>query len=98
MARALTVSRATVPVGAETEYLRLLGRLARLGEERGRHLWVFRARDRAGSFLEFSESGALEMHRAMGAPAEDEARLESRLRELAAYEPGAWDLWEEVTL
>jgi hypothetical protein len=27
---------------------------------------------------------------------DDERRLEARLRAVAEYEPGAWDLWEEV--
>jgi hypothetical protein len=27
---------------------------------------------------------------------DDERRLEQRIRAVAEYEPGAWDLWEEV--
>jgi hypothetical protein len=29
-------------------------------------------------------------------PPEDERRLEARIRAVAEYEHGAWDLWEEV--
>ena len=63
MARALSVSRVTVPPAHEPEYLRVLGELARLSEARGRRLWVFRARGRSGSFLECSESRTVESHR-----------------------------------
>jgi len=98
MPRALAVSRVTVPPAAEPEYLRVVGELARLAEARGRHLWVFRARGRGGSFLECSESRMVESHRAVTELREDERRLETRLRELATYAPDAWELWEEVTL
>ena len=98
MARALAVSRVSVAPESESEYLRVAGELARLSEGRGRHLWVFRAPDRRGAFLECSESGTVESHRTVVEPRDDERRLEARLRELASYAPGAWDLWEEVAL
>jgi hypothetical protein len=98
MARALSVSRVTVPPAHEPEYLRVVGELARLSEARGRRLWVFRARGRGGSFLECSESRTVESHRAGAGPQEDERGLEARLRHLATYAPDAWELWEEVSL
>ena len=98
MARALSVSRVTVPPAHESEYLRVVGELARLSEPRGRRLWVFRARGRGGSFLECSESRTVESHRAGAGPREDERGLEARLRQLATYAPDAWELWEEVSL
>ena len=98
MARALAVSRVSVAPDSESEYLRVAGELARLSEGRGRHLWVFRAPDRRGVFLECSESRTVESHRAVVEPRDDERRLEVRLRELASYAPDAWDLWEEVAL
>jgi hypothetical protein len=98
MARALAVSRVTVSSVAEPEYLRVVGELARLAEARGRHLWLFRERGRSGAFLECSESKSVDSHRSIAEPRDDERRLEARLRELAAYAPDAWELWEEVTL
>jgi hypothetical protein len=95
MARALTVSRARVREGAEAEYLNAVRELAALMEPRGRHLWVFRRPDDPGLFLECSESRAAEHHRAVAERPNDERRLEERIRALATYEPGAWDLWEE---
>jgi hypothetical protein len=94
--RTLTVSRATVDPAAEREYLQLLGELARLSETRGRRLWVFRAAGSPGRFLECSESRSPEEHRAAGPLDADEARLEQRVRELAVYDDGAGELWEEV--
>jgi hypothetical protein len=96
MARMLTVSRVSVRPGSETEYLAAVRELARLAEGRGWHLWVFRRPDHAGSFLEFSESRSRETHRAIAARPEDERGLEERIRAVAEYEPGAWELWEEV--
>jgi hypothetical protein len=98
MPRTLTVSRVTVPPDAQPEYLEVVGRLARLSEGRGRHLWLFRLPGRAGAFLECSESGSRELHRTVADKTEDEVRLEGRLRELASYRPDAWELWEEVAL
>jgi hypothetical protein len=98
MARALAVSRVTVPPANEPEYLRVAGQLARLSEARGRRLWLFRAWGRPGAFLECSESRTVESHRAGAEPPADERGLEARLRQLAAYAPDAWELWEEVSL
>ena len=96
MARTLTVSRVRVRHGSEAEYLAAVRELARLAESRGRHLWVFRRPDDAGSFLEFSESRSRETHRSIAERPEDERGLEERIRAVAEYEPGAWELWEEV--
>jgi hypothetical protein len=96
MARILTASRVSVRPGSETEYLAAVRELAGLAEGRGWHLWVFRRPDEAGSFLEFSESRSRETHRAIAARPEDEQVLEQRIRAVAEYEPGAWELWEEV--
>src|SRR3990170_2304771 len=96
MARTLTVSRVSVRPGSETEYLAAARELARLAESRGWHLWLFRRADEAGSFLEVSGSGSRETHRAIAERPEDERRLEQRIRAVAEYEPGAWELWEEV--
>jgi hypothetical protein len=94
--RTLTVSRAAVAPAAEPEYLEAVSRLARLSEANGRRLWLFRAAGRPGRFLECSESSSAEDHRATARLGPDEARLERRVRELATYEDGAWELWEEV--
>jgi hypothetical protein len=96
MARTLTVSRVRVRPGSETEYLAAVRELARLAEGRGWHLWVFRRADGTGSFLEFSESRSRETHRVIAERPEDERGLEQRIRAVAEYEPGAWELWEEV--
>ena len=96
MGRTLTVSRVSVRPGAEAEYLAAVNELARLAEARGWHLWVFRAPDRTGTFLECSESRSRETHRVMAARPEDEQRLEQRIRAVAEYADGAWELWEEV--
>jgi hypothetical protein len=63
---------------------------------RGRRLWLFRRAGRSGEFLECSESGDEAAHRAVGVPPEDERSLEARIRAVAEYDDGAWDLWEEV--
>ena len=96
MASTLTVSRVRVRPGSEPEYLAAVGELARLAEGRGWHLWVFRRPDDPGSVLEFSESRSRETHRVVAERPEDERGLEARIRAVAEYEPGAWELWEEV--
>jgi hypothetical protein len=96
MARTLTVSRVRVRPGWEDEYLAAVRELARLAEGRGWHLWVFRRPDESGSFLEFSESRTRETHRSVAERPADERGLEARIRAVADYEPGAWELWEEV--
>ncbi|MFL5516403.1 MAG: hypothetical protein ACJ8DJ_09610 [Gemmatimonadales bacterium] len=96
MPRTLTVSRLRVREGKEEMYLAAVRELAALAETRGWHLWVFRRRGEPGLFLECSESRSAETHRATAERPEDERRIEERLRAVATYEPGAWDLWEEV--
>ena len=96
MARALSVSRVRVRAGADAEYLAAVRELAALAERRGWHLWVFRRPSEPGLYLEFSESRGPETHRAVAVRPEDEHRLEARIRAVAEYEAGAWDLWEEV--
>jgi len=96
VARTLTVSRAAVNPTAEREYLEAVGELARLSEARGRRLWLFRAVGRPGRFLECSESRSADEHRVAARLDPAEERLEHRIRELATYDDGAWELWEEV--
>ena len=96
MARTLTVSRVRVQAGREDQYLAAVRELAALHAERGRRLWVFRRADDDGLFLECSESADDATHRAVAPPPEDERRLEARIRAVAEYEYGSWDLWEEV--
>ncbi len=96
MARTLTVSRVRVQAGREAEYLAAVRELAALHEARGRHLWLFRRAGTPGAFLEFSESRSAETHRTIADAPDDEQRVEARLRAVAEYEAGAWDLWEEV--
>ncbi len=96
MARTLTVSRVRVRPGGETEYLAAVQALAALAESRGWHLWVFRSTGDSHLFLECSESRSAESHRAFAARPADERHLEERIREVAAYQADAWDLWEEV--
>ena len=57
---------------------------------------LFRRVGRAGEFLECSESADEATHRVVAVPPEDERRLEARIRAVADYQDGAWDLWEEV--
>ena len=96
MARTLTVSRVRVRAGQEGEYLTAVRALAALQATRGRRLWLFRRSGRSSEFLECSESGDEAVHRAVAVPPEDERRLEARIRAVADYDDGAWDLWEEV--
>ncbi len=96
MARTLSVSRVRVRAGAEAEYLASVRELARLAEGRGWHLWVFRNAGEPGAFLECSESRSRETHRAVAQRPADEQALEERLRGVAEYAAGAWELWEEV--
>jgi hypothetical protein len=94
--RTLSVSRVMVRAGAEADYLASVRELARLAQGRGWHLWVFRKPDEPGAFLEFSESRSRETHRAVADRPADERALEERMRDVAEYAPGAWELWEEV--
>jgi hypothetical protein len=96
VARALIAARVEVAPGHEAEYLRVAGELAaRLGS-RGEHLWVFRARDQSGVFLEFREAGSSD--RCPGEPAtEAERGLDARLRQIGHYADGDV-LWEEAAI
>mgnify|MGYP000085350890 FL=1 len=96
MTRILTISRVSVPPANEEEYLRTVQQLAELGSGRGQHLWLFRQQRGPGRYIEFSESRTELTHRARASRTDLEQKLERRLRELATYEPGAWDIWEEV--
>ena len=96
MVRTLTVSRVRVRAGHEGAYLAAVRELAALHAGRGRRLWVFRRAGRAQEFLECSESSDQATHRAVAVPPEDERRIEARIRAVAEYDDGAWDLWEEV--
>ncbi len=96
MTRTLTVSRVRVRAGAEGEYLAAVRELARLAENRGWHLWVFRKPDQPGTYLEFSESRGRETHRSVADRPADERALEERIRAVAEYDPDAWELWEEA--
>lgn len=98
MARVLTVARVRVAVARQPEYLALLAAIEAIGRAQGRHLWVFRSGTDPDLFLEFSESGAEEVHRAVAVAAGREAALEARLRELAPREPSANALWQELSL
>jgi len=92
----LTMARAIVPPAAEEEYIRIVHTLAALGAERSRRLWLFRSTTRPGQYLEFSESPTEVTHRSRASRTDLEARLENRLKELAEYEPGSLDFWEQV--
>jgi hypothetical protein len=96
MPRALTVSRVRVRGSSEREYFDAIAELTALAEARGWHLWLFRSPSDPELFLECSESRTLESHRIRAQRPEDEQRLEDRLRAVAAYEPGAWEVWTEV--
>ena len=96
MARTLTVSRVRVAPGREAEYLAAVRELAALHQTQGRQLWLFRRAGRTGEYLECSESRDEASHRAVAPLPEEERRLEARIRTVAEYEVGAWDLWQEV--
>jgi hypothetical protein len=96
MARTLTVSRVRVRAGPEAEYLAAVRELVTLHAGRGRRLWLFRRTGRSHEFLECSESPDEATHRAVAVPSVAERRIEARIRAVADYDDGAWDLWEEV--
>jgi hypothetical protein len=98
MPRALTVARVRVAVAQQPEYLAVLSELEAIGRARGRHLWVFRSGADPDLFLECSESGTVEDHRAVVSAEGREAALERRLRELAPRDPSADALWHESPL
>ena len=96
MPRTLSVSRVRVRAGEDREYVAAAQELATLAESRGRHIWLFRSSSDPHLYLECSESRSSDDHRAVAVRPDDERRLEERLRAVADYLPGAWDLWEEV--
>src|SRR5262245_58811158 len=96
MSRALTVSRVRVRPENQATYLGAVGELAGLAEGHGWHLWIFRHPTERDLFLECSESRSPESHRAASGRPADQEVLEERIRAVAVYEPGAWELWEEV--
>ena len=98
MGRALTVARLRVAPARQAEYLAVLAELEALGRPQGRHLWVFQSGTDPDLFLEFSESGAVEHHRAVALAAGREAVLEARLRELGERESSPDELWHELPL
>jgi hypothetical protein len=96
VSRALTVSRVRVRPDDQVAYLAAIRELAEVAESRGWHLWLFRHPNERDLFLECSESRSASVHRGAADRPADEAALESRIRAVAHYEPGAWELWEEV--
>ena len=96
MPRVLTISRVTVAPEHEAEYVRTVHQLAEFGRGRAQNLWLYRNPAVAGSYIEFSESRTEMAHRMRSSRPDQEDRLERRLREIAEYAPGAWDLWTEV--
>lgn len=96
MRHVLTISRVTVAPEHEAEYIQTVHRLSRIAAARSQHLWLFRSTVAPQSYLEFSESRTEMAHRVRASRTDMEERLEHRLREIAVYAPGAWDLWEEV--
>ncbi len=97
MPRALAVARVNVPPAQEAAYLAAAGELAAALKARGQHLWVFRHPEHPGAFLEFRESAVAHEH-TISAPTPVEARLARALRGFGICEPGADDLWTEVSL
>lgn len=98
MGRVLTAARARVSAEHEAEYLGLLEVLAQRLAARGQHLWVFRARDEQGVFLEFTEGRDDATHRVRGPADSEEAALEARLAQVAAYNETRDAQWDEVPL
>jgi hypothetical protein len=96
MSRALTVSRVRVRPDDQATYLAAIRELATVAEAHGWHLWLFRHPRERDLFLECSESRSASTHRGAADRPADEAALEARIRAVAEYEAGAWELWEEV--
>ena len=96
MPRTLAVSRVRVRAGGEAEYLASVRGHARRAARRGWGLGVLRPPAHQDAYLEFSESRSRETHRAVAERPADERALEARIRAVAEYEPGAWELWEEI--
>jgi hypothetical protein len=98
MPRTLSAARVRVPADRESEWLAVAAQLAALLQRRGHHLWVFRAEQDPGSWLEFTEAGDRDAHRSVAERTVEELTLEARLRALATYERDASALWTEVPL
>ena len=98
MPRTLTVSRVRVRAGREAEYLAAVRELAALHAARGRRaVGVPPRAGRAGAVPGVQrERRRGERTAPWRVPPEDERRLEARIRAVAEYEDGAWDLWQEV--
>lgn len=96
MPRLLTISHVTVATEHEAEYVRTFHMLAELAGGRAQRLWLFRSARAANSYVEFSEGPSELAHRARASRTDLEEKLERRLREIADYAPGAWDMWQEV--
>ncbi len=96
MPRSLSVSRVTVLPDHEAEYLAAIQHLAALAARRGQHLWLFRSADKPHTYLEFSESPSALSHRTRASRTPEELKAEMRIQAIAKYEPGSWDLWEEI--
>ncbi|MDZ4259562.1 MAG: hypothetical protein U0974_09165 [Gemmatimonadales bacterium] len=97
MSRVLTVAHARVAAADEAEYLDLLEVLTRRLAARGQHLWLFRERGVAGSFMEFTEGSDEATHRAAGPADPEEAAIEARLAVLATYLETRSVRWDEVS-
>jgi hypothetical protein len=96
VARVLTAVQVNVRPAQEAEWLATVHALAGRLVSRGMHLWVFRAQESPGTFLEFTEAKDGARDRRHG-PADDaEAALERRLLELATYPTTPAAAWEEV--
>jgi len=91
-------ARVRVAVAQQAEYLAVLAEIDTIGRARGRHLWLFRSGNDPDLFMEFSESSAVDDHRAVAVAAGREAALEARLRELAPRDVSADVLWHEQPL
>jgi hypothetical protein len=96
MSRVLTIAHVTVSPGHEAEYVRTVHQLAEVARGRAQQLWLYRNPASPGRYIEFSESRTEITHRTRASRTDLEERLERRLREIAEYAPGAWELWTEV--
>jgi len=98
VARVLTAARCTVPAEHESEYLKTILGLARIGTQRGQRIWVFRRTDDPRRFIEFTEAPSRIAHRLFASKTTPEQHLERRLAKLAVYDADAWELYEEQPL
>ncbi len=89
MARTLRLARALVAPAERSAYRAAVARWAVERAAQGEHLWLFESRSTPGLFLECHERDA--------AAPEDQASW-ARLAELAQYQAGSTDQWDEVRL